>query len=217
MTDRFAQTLGGASGILYVVLLMAGGGLGGPGSQLAFSLEVLAFTLFLFFLGSLWGAMRRAEGGGGLLSATAFGAGVMSVTIKLASAAPVLAARASELDPQLTKVLEDINDASFALTFFPLAAMLAAFALVAIRSAALPRWLGWAAAALSVAFAVGGLAGSADLGSDWAGLPMLIFTPWVIATSVVLIRRARRATAVTTVTDGPRSSAPPSGRQMGLR
>ena len=86
MTDRFAQTLGGACGILYVVLLMAGGGLGGPGSKLAFSLEVLAFVLFLFFLGSLWGAMRRAEGGGGLLSATAFGAGVMSITIKLASA-----------------------------------------------------------------------------------------------------------------------------------
>ena len=219
MTDRFAQTLGGASGILYVVLLMAGGGLGGPASQLAFSLEVLAFTSFLFFLGSLWGAMCRAEGGGGLLSATAFGAGVMSITIKLASAAPVLAARAhdGELDPDLTGVLQDINDASFALTFFPLAAMLAAFALVAIHSAALPGWLGWAAAALSVAFVVGGLAGSADLASEWAGLPMLIFTPWVIATSVVLIRRARAATTVATVADGPRSSAPPSGRQMGLR
>ncbi len=104
MTDRFAQTLGGVCGILYVVLLMAGNGLGGPGSQLAFSLEVLAFTSFLFFLGSLWGAMRRAEGGGGLLSATAFGAGVMSITIKLASAAPVLAARANagELDPTIT-------------------------------------------------------------------------------------------------------------------
>ena len=219
MTDRFAQTLGGASGILYVVLLMAGNGLGGPASQLAFSLEVLAFTSFLFFLGSLWGAMCRAEGGGGLLSATAFGAGVMSITIKLASAAPVLAARANagELDPNITGVLQDINDASFALTFFPLAAMLAAVALVAIRSAALPRWLGWAAAALSVAFGVGGLAGTADLASDWAGLPMLIFMLWIFATSVVLIRRARAATTVATVADGPRSSAPPSGRQMGLR
>jgi hypothetical protein len=84
-----------------------------------------------------------------------------------------------------------------------LAAMLAAFALVAIRSAALPGWLGWAAAALSVAFAVGGLAGSADLASDWAGLPMLIFTPWIIVTSVVLIRRAVKATSVAMLADGP--------------
>ena len=137
-------------------------------------------TSFLFFLGSLWGAMRRAEGGGGFLSATAFGAGVMSITIKLASAAPVLAARANtgELDPNLTGALQDINNASFALTFFPLAAMLAAFALVAIRSKALPGWLGWAAAPLSVAFAVGGIAGSADLASEWAGLasgPVILF------------------------------------------
>lgn len=219
MTDRFAQTLGGAAGLLYVVLLMTGDGLGGPASQLAFSLEVLAFTSFLFFLGSLWGAMRRAEGGGGFLSATAFGAGVMSITIKLASAAPVLAARAStgELDPNLTGVLQDINNASFALTFFPLAAMLAAFALVAIRSKALPGWLGWAAAPLSVAFAVGGIAGSADLASEWAGLPMLIFTPWVIATSVVLIRRARTAIPVATPTTGPSSSASPTGRQTSPR
>ena len=206
MTDRFAQTLGGAAGIVYVVLLMAGDRLGGPASHLAFSLEVLAFTCFLFFLGSLRAVMRRAEGGGGMLSTTAFGAGVMAITIKLASAAPVLAARANagELDPRMMGVLQDINNASFALTFFPLAAMLAAFALVAIRSAALPGWLGWAAAALSVAFAVGGLAGSADLASDWAGLPMLIFTPWVIATSVVLIRRAGTATTVATSAAGPR-------------
>ncbi len=141
----------------------------------------------------------------------------MSITIKLASAAPVLAARAStgELDPNLTGVLQDINNASFALTFFPLAAMLAAFALVAIRSTALPGWLGWAAAPLSVAFAVGGLAGSADLASEWAGLPMLIFTPWVIATSVVLIRRARAATPVATLPAGPEELGrhPPAGRR----
>jgi hypothetical protein len=205
MTDGFAQRLGAAGGILYVVLLMAGDTLGGPASQLAFSLEVLAFISFLFFLGSLWGVMRRAEGGGGILSATAFGAGVMSITIKLASAAPVLAARANsgELDPSITGVLQDINNASFALTFFPLAGMLAAFTLVAIQSAVLPRWLGWAAAALSVAFVVGGLAGSADLASDWPGLPMLVFTPWVIATSVVLFRRARTATPVPALAVGP--------------
>ncbi len=205
MTDRFAQVLGGAAGLAYVMLLIAGDSLGGPSSQLAFSLEVFAFTSFLFFLGSLWGALRQAEGGAGLLSASAFGAGLMSITIKLASAAPVLAARANAdaLDPAMTDVLHDINNASFALTFFPLAAMLAAFALVAVRSTALPSWLGWAAAALSAAFAVGGVAGSADLASDWAGLPMLVFTLWIIAVSVLLIRRAlRTATMVATSAGG---------------
>ena len=117
----------------------------------------------------------------------------MSVTIKVASAAPVLAARYRDgdgLDPQLARTLQDINDASFYLSFFPLAVLLAAFAIVAIRSGALPKWLGWIAAALGLAFIVGGMAGSADIQSEWAGLPMILFTFWVIAASVVLIRRA---------------------------
>jgi len=185
--------MGAACGIVYVVLLIGGGSIGGPDLGIAFFVEVLAFLFFLFFLGSLWGALRRAEKGNGWLSATAFGAGVMSVTIKLGSAAPVLAARyrAGEgLDPQLARTLQDINNASFALTFFPLAVLLAAFAIVAIRSGALPRWLGWIGAVLAVAFIGGGVAGSVNLESEWAGLPMILFTVWVIATSVVLIRRA---------------------------
>ncbi len=117
----------------------------------------------------------------------------MSVTIKVASAAPVLAARyraGDGLDPQLARTLQDINDASFYLSFFPLAVLLAAFAIVAIRSGALPKWLGWIAAALGLVFIVGGMSGSVDLHSEWAGLPMILFTFWVIAASVALIRRA---------------------------
>ena len=192
MSDRLLERTGAACGIVYVVLLIGGDSLGGPTSRVAFSLEILAFLFFLFFLGSLWSAMRRAEGGSGWLSITAFGAGLMSVTIKVASAAPVLAARyrADGLDPQLARTLQDINDASFFLTFFPLSVLLVAFAIVAIRSEALPGWLGWVAAVLSAAFLAGGLAGSADLAFEWAALPMLLYPFWVIATSIVLIRCA---------------------------
>ena len=117
----------------------------------------------------------------------------MSVTIKVASAAPVLAARyrASDgIDPQIARTLQDINNASFYLSFFPLAVLLAAFAIVAIQSGTLPKWLGWSAAAVGLAFIVGGMSGSADLQPEWAGLPMILFTFWVIAVSVVLMRRA---------------------------
>ena len=193
MSDRLLERIGAACGILYVVLLILGPSIGGLTSPVAFFLEVLAFLFFLFFLGRLWSALRRAEGGSEWLSATAFGAGLMAITIKLASAAPVLAARhraGDGLDPQLARTLQDMNDASFVLTFFPLAVLLAAFAIVAMRSGALPRWLGWIAAVISVSFIAGGMAGSANLESEWAGLPMILFTFWVIAASVVLIRRA---------------------------
>ena len=191
MSNHLWQRLGAACGIVYVVLLLGGPII--PNIQIAFLVEILAFLFFLFFLGNLWSALRRAEGGSGWLSATAFGGGLMSVTIKVASAAPVLAAhyRAGDgLDPQLARTLQDINDASFYLSFFPLAVLLAAFAIVAIRSGALPKWLGWIAAALGLAFIVGGMSGSADLQYEWAGLPMILFLFWVIAVSVVLMRRA---------------------------
>ena len=193
MSEQLWQRLGAACGIVYVVLLISGGSIGDPDIRIVFFVEMLAFLFFLFFLGNLWSALRRAEGGSRWLSATAFGAGLMSVTIKVASAAPVLAARyraGDGLDPQLARTLQDINDASFYLSFFPLAVLLAAFAMVAIRSGALPKWLGWIAAAVGLAFIVGGMSGSADLQSEWAGLPMILFTFWVIAASVVLIRRA---------------------------
>jgi hypothetical protein len=193
MSNHLWQRLGGACGIVYVVLLLGGPSIGSPKIQIAFLIEILAFLFFLFFLGNLSSALRGAEEGSGWLSATAFGAGLMSVTIKLASAAPILAVRyrASDgLDPQLARTLQDINDASFYLSFFPLAVLLAAFAIVVIRSGALPKWLGWIAAAVGLAFIVGGMSGSADLQSEWAGLPMILFTLWVIIVSVALIRRA---------------------------
>ena len=204
------QRLGAASGIVYVVLLIGGNSIGGPDIQIVFFMEILAFLFFLFFLGNLWSALRRAEGGSGWLSATAFGAGLMSVTIKVASAAPVLAARwaGDGLDPQLARTLQDINNASFYLSFFPLAILLAAFAIVAIRfGAPLPRWLGWISAVVAVALLVDGMAGTLyprDFGPSF-----LLFLLWTLAASIVLMRRAGVShSAVSNAAATPPSVAP---------
>jgi hypothetical protein len=123
---------------------------------------------------------------------------LVAIAVKLVGDAPLLAARrAGEgLDPQLARALQDTYDASFGLHFFPLAVLLAAFAIVAIRSGGLPRWLGWAAAVISVALIAGAAVGSANLESEWAGLPFLLFLLWTLVTSVVLIRRAVRHEAL---------------------
>ncbi len=193
MSDRLLERMGAACGIVYLVLTFVGA-LSSLTSTARFFLVFPGFLFFLFFLGSLWSGMRRAEGGSGWLSTTAFAAGLMSVTINLGGAATLVAARhrAGELDPQLARLLKDIEEASFILTLLPLAVLLAAFAIVAIRSDELPGWLGWIAAVMSAAFLFGGLAESADFGGDWVLIPMLAgaYPFWVIATSVVLIRRA---------------------------
>jgi hypothetical protein len=212
VTVRSSERMGAACGILYVVLVYVGSSLGVPGSAVGTVLVLLSFLLFLVFLGSLWSAMRRAEGGNGWLSTTAFGAGLMSITIGLGSAALLLVARyrAGGLDPQLARSLHDIEEASYFLGFLPLAVVLAAFAIVAIRPGPLPGWLGWVGAALSAAFLVGGLVGTFDLASEWAQVPMLVYPIWIIATSVVMIRRAGKTSTVATE-ETPTGHAAPVG------
>ena len=51
---------------------------------------------------------------------------------------------------------------------------------------------------LSAAFFIGGLVGSFNLASEWAQVPNLVYPIWVIATSVVLIRRAGEPRALAT-------------------
>jgi hypothetical protein len=197
---RSLERIGATCGMVYVALVYVGSGLGVPGSAIGTLLVLLGFLFFLVFLGSLWSAMRRAEGGDGWLSAAAFGAGLMSITIGLGSLAPLLVARyrAGGLDPQLAEAFHDIEEASFFLAFLPLAVLLAVFAIVAIRPGGLPQWLGWVGAVLSAAFLIGGLVGSFNLASEWAQVPNLVYPIWVIATSVVLIRRAGEPRALAT-------------------
>ena len=210
MSDRSLERIGAACGILYVVLIYVGSSIGSlKSSSTRTVLVFLGLLIFMFFLGSLWSALRRAEGSSGWLSTTVFGAGLMSVTINMGSIAPVLAARyrtPGGLDPQLARSLLDMEEASYFIAFLPLSVLLAAFAIIAIRSNDLPGWLGWLAAALSAAFLAGGLAGSTNLASEWAQVPMLVYPLWVVATSVVLIRSAGETRPVETASPAGRAA-----------
>jgi hypothetical protein len=211
MSDQLWSRLGAASGILYVVLLLVGSSITGGGVEattaeatargfaeaainptlaVGFFLEIVAFLCFLFFLGSLWSALRRAEGDTGWLSMVAFGGGLMSLTIKLASLASLGAAyHANEgLDPQLAQTLQDMAEVSFFISFFPLVVMLLASAIVAIRYGALPRWLGWTGVGVAITLLGGGLVGGI-YGSDDAGLPFLLFLLWTLMISIALMWR----------------------------
>jgi hypothetical protein len=217
MSNILWQRLGAASGIVYVVLLFLPDLIqGGPSEEptmtaaeaIAHScaittaaqptdavisiLHPLGYLIFLFFLGSLWSALRRAEGGDGWLSAAAFGGGLVSLAVKFASGAASVAANSNAcagIDPQLWQVLQDMNNASFFYSFLPLAILLAASAVVAIRfGAPLPRWLGWMSAVVAVALLVDGFAGT--LYARDFGPSFLLFGLWTLVTSIVLVRRA---------------------------
>jgi hypothetical protein len=173
-------------------LILGSDVLGGTETGIGILVELIGFAFFPFFLGSLWVCLRSAEGASGWLSAAAFGGGLVALAVKLASAAPILAVRASEgIDPGIAKALIAMNGASFAITFLPLGVMLLATAIVAVRMGALPRWLGWGAAAVALGL-LGALSASVVSPSppEWVFLPNLLFTLWVVVTSITLIRRA---------------------------
>jgi len=188
------RRLGAAGGIFYVVLTLLGNDvIGGTRPRTGLLVELLGFVFFAFFLGSLWACLRSAEGEGGWLSAAAFGGGLLALAVKLASVTPVLAVGASEgMDPGIAKALIAMNGASFDITFLPLGVMLLSTAIVAVRTGALPRWLGWASAVVALAL-LGALSVAVVSPSppEWVFLAMLLFALWIVATSIVLIRRAK--------------------------
>ena len=70
----------------------------------------------------------------------------------------------------------------------PFAVFLGATAAVVLRTGALPHWLGWSAAVIAIAF-------PATLWSptDAAQIPHLLIDLWILAASLLLIRRREPA------------------------
>lgn len=139
-----------------------------------------------------WTCLRSAEGDGGWLSAAAFGGGLVALAVKIAGAAPILALRASKgIESGTAKALVTMNDVSFGISLLPLAVMLSTTAIVAVRTGALPRWLGWGAAAVALGL-LGALSAVvlAPSPPEWVFLPMLLFLLWTVAASVTLVRHA---------------------------
>jgi len=197
-----------ASGILYVALgLVRGGGGGGVGlgdsrakiatwvsgtlgprgvNWTGAYLEVLALLSFVVFVAVLASALRRREAAQPWLSNVALGAGLITVTVKLASlpAAFALAYRAHEgFDPQLAAALTDTNSFSFVLTWPLMALMIAAVSIASLSFKALPAWLGWAGAAATVAL----LAAVPLAFGQGAFIAFAASTLWVLMTSVTMI------------------------------
>jgi hypothetical protein len=186
MIDRTFARIGAASGIVYVVALFAAGAFAGDTKD---RVALVGMLLFLPFLSYLWRVLKDAEGPDGWLSTTVLSAGLVAITIKIASAAPLLAAGREADGTRLHDALVNVNDASFTLTMLPLGVMAAAAAIITLTTGVLPRWLGWLAAATAPALIVNGL----SLHSQ-EGPAFLLFALWLLATSVVLTLRAGPAT-----------------------
>jgi hypothetical protein len=183
MYERILPRLGAASGALFVVLLF-GPSSSGSDSTIVIVLELLGLLFFIPFLGYLWSVLRAAEGPGGWLSVTALGAGLVGVTMKLASIAPGWAARDFDDGTAIHKALDRMNETAFIAQMLPDGVMLAAIAILTLKRAALPSWLGWLAAVAAPLLLVNGMFLDAEFGPAF-----LLFLLWTLLASVALTVR----------------------------
>ncbi len=178
-----AAHLGAASGILYVVLLVLAEPL--P-DAIGIRVELVGLVLFLPFLAYLTSILWTVPSAA-WLAVTALAAGIANTAVKVASAAPALVARDEPEESELAQALVAVNDASFVLTMYPLAVLVAAAALAILLTGVLPAWLGWAAGVTALALLVNAMFVGAEFGPAF-----LLFLAWTLAAAIVLFLRARR-------------------------
>ena len=146
------------------------------------------FLLLTVFLVKLLLGLRRAEGATGWLSAAGIAGGVVYVVFDLTR---FMLSTAQGLSPghhftvQEAATLFDLRNALTLFTWGAIAMLMIPIGLVAIRTGALPLWLGWAALLIGLANLV------------WAWLPPggtstpaeFAFLLWIFVTSVLLVWR----------------------------
>jgi hypothetical protein len=213
MTDVRWVRIGAAAGILFVVLLVAAQFIAAsPGPKEPIStiiafyghnrtaalwsgyLSVGAAATQVLFVAAVFSVLRRSEEQSSVLSILTLGAGIalLPVIVLSSSFSVALAWHGAQSgNPAVARALFDLSNATLIFSDLVIGVFLAAASLAMLGTRILPRWLGW----LGLLSAVLLLAGTASLfnpGSSFGGAPgLLLYLIWVIATSILLLRRAR--------------------------
>jgi len=147
----------------------------------------LGFVFFLWFLGSLFGRLRRAEGGAGRLSGVALTGAVTAVAVALAGNA---INAFSALHPEGSAGLYRLTTIIFAFVSFPLAVFTAGVAVVLWSQNVLPKWFAYAGEAVALLWFVGaaGVATENDTIFVLGFIAFLAWAIWLIGLSVLLYR-----------------------------
>jgi hypothetical protein len=143
-------------------------------------------AVFIWFLGSLRARLFWAEGGPRRVTAIVFGSGLvvaaMSMGLMAPQAAGGLMAEETDaaIDPGAAQALDALGDGFFVAAEATVFVFFLAVALAALRTRALPIWLGWASLVLGLVALV-----------PWVGWAVYIWglPLWVLVVSIWLYMR----------------------------
>jgi hypothetical protein len=178
--------LGAACGAAFAIVLFVANGNGNQPFNGARAVAGLAaLTLVIPFLCYICGLLRNAAQSTAWLANSALAAGLAWITLKIGSGVPLLAIQRGHVadGTALHGALNDLADGATVISLYPLAIFCAATAIAALRTHALPRWLGVGAAITAAASAVNaGFLGTSSVPA------MLLFVLWTLLTSIHLFR-----------------------------
>jgi hypothetical protein len=159
----------------------------------------LAGISFLWFIGTLAAALRRAEDGPTGLAAIAVTAGATANGVFFAGMvcwAALAAGADSILDQGVARGLYDLGRFAYTLSGLPAAAFVLAVSVGALRTRFLPAGVGWAGLLLALVLVLD-VAG-ATIGDDddfgptgsYGVITFVLFLAWVFVTSLFLMQRS---------------------------
>jgi hypothetical protein len=152
--------------------------------EIAFILIGVAGLCFLQFLGSLRGALARAEGEPARITTAAIGSGVAFIAIAISAHAVGTAVSWSvwfygadyTVDPDTARLFGSLSYGMFVMSLFAAAGMALATATVALWMRAFPAWLGWTGVLATIAGVLGIL-----------GLTGLVVLAWIVLLSAYMV------------------------------
>jgi hypothetical protein len=172
--------------------------------------------VMVWFVGSLRSYLMRAEGGTGRLSTVVFGAGVAWAVLDMVAQAFQIGV-ANDPHGDAPAAMIRMMTAVFTIANLPLAVMLGAVAVVALRYHAFPGWLGWLTVVVAAAPTVLFLSTAIDSGplatDGWLGFVLYPFVlVWLVPTTVVMVRRL--GTRQSTITGMPPGLVDAGGQRV---
>ncbi len=213
MDDTQWERYGLAAGILFVILIVIAGLVGGtPPKPSDSSLKILSYfrdnqealkvgaylnglalVAFLWFLGSLWTRLRRAETGTSRVSVVALSGGIALLAMAFIGNAlnAYLALYVGQLGAGGVKGFYLLAVILLAFSSFAAAVFTSAVAVMVLRFGFVERWLGWAGEIIAALWLIAGIGVADDNTAIFTlgFITFLLWAVWLLLLAVLLLTR----------------------------
>ncbi len=161
-------------------------------------LLMLPMPFFLFFLGGLFGVLRRIHGSSALSIAAVTAGAAVALLWPLSAVLNTIAIDIAQAggDAVTISALDAIGPYALALSALPRAVLLLATAGVFLHDQRAPRWVTWSGVGLALLSLVGTATLVVEEMFPLLALGTLLFEVWIVALSVLLLRSTRTASVL---------------------